>query len=287
MGHEFSHRVDPLSGNPAEGVLRMEPAKASWFFLMVAGSALAFAGPWEPGPILCSAGLAALGLCCGHSVGLHRLLIHGAFSAPPWLERGLVWLAVLCGLGGPLSLLRHHEVRDWAQRMPESHPWFGHAMPFFRDLWWQLVGHVSLKQPPKIQVEAWIQQDPFYRWLERYWMLQQLPLAVLAYAFGGLEWLLWLVPVRVMVGLVMHQVVGHLAHNYGPLEHIPGNSVQGHNLPLVGLLSFGEGYHNNHHRHSRSARLGFGWQLDAGWLFIRVLMALGLAKEVRLPGKGA
>jgi fatty-acid desaturase len=164
------------------------------------GSALAFAGPWSPAPIAASAGLAAIGLCCGHSVGLHRLLIHGSFQAPAWLERGLVWLAVLCGLGGPLSLLRHHEVRDWAQRKPQSHPWFGHAMPFAQDLWWQLVGHVSLKKAPKIQVEAWIQQDPFYRWLERYWLLQQLPLALLAYAFGGLEWLLWMVPAWVLGG---------------------------------------------------------------------------------------
>ena len=56
------------------------------------------------------------------------------------------------------------------------------------------------------------------------------------------------------------------------------------NNVLIGLISSGEGWHNNHHADPRSARHGHRWwELDVTWLTIRLLMALGLAKNVATP----
>ena len=54
----------------------------------------------------------------------------------------------------------------------------------------------------------------------------------------------------------------------------------------MGILSFGEGWHNNHHAFPSSARHGLKWwQFDASWVIIRSLQIVGLASKVRLPTK--
>src|SRR5437868_6446953 len=54
---------------------------------------------------------------------------------------------------------------------------------------------------------------------------------------------------------------------------------------LIALLTFGEGWHNNHHAHPRAARHGLAWyEIDVNWWGIRTLQMLGLAKSVRLVG---
>ena len=61
-------------------------------------------------------------------------------------------------------------------------------------------------------------------------------------------------------------------------------AVDGRNVRGLGLITFGEAWHNNHHAFPRSARMGHGPdQLDPGWLFIRLLMLTGLAKNVNVP----
>ncbi|KAI3684293.1 hypothetical protein L6452_33514 [Arctium lappa] len=52
----------------------------------------------------------------------------------------------------------------------------------------------------------------------------------------------------------------------------------------VAMVTFGEGWHNNHHAFEFSARFGLEWwQFDSGWCIIRFLEALGLATNVKLP----
>ena len=52
---------------------------------------------------------------------------------------------------------------------------------------------------------------------------------------------------------------------------------------LVAIMTFGEGWHNNHHAHPTSARHGLAWyEVDLTWLQIRVLRFLGIADRVRV-----
>ena len=107
-------------------------------------------------------------------------------------------------------------------------------------------------------IEPRIAEDRFYAWLERHWMAQQVPWAVLFFALGGWPWLVWGVAVRVTVGVTGHWLVGHFAHREGGQTWIvEGASVQGYDVALAGLVSFGESWHNNHHAYPD--RLDWGW----------------------------
>lgn len=122
--------------------------------------------------------LSALTLCAGHSVGMHRLMIHRSFETPLWVEHVLIWLGTLVGMAGPLGMIRTHDLRDWHQRQTSCPPHPSHGAGFWRDAWWQMHWTYRLNHPPKFQVEAAIATDRFYRWLQRTWMAQQVPLAV-------------------------------------------------------------------------------------------------------------
>lgn len=116
-------------------------------------------------------------------------------------------------------------------------------------------------------------------------MVQQLPLALVLYAFGGWAWVLWGISLRIWVSLTGHWMVGHYAHKRGHQGwRIAGLPVQGYNLRGLGLLTFGENWHSNHHAFPHSAQLGVEQgQTDPGYWLIRALAALGLANNIKLP----
>jgi fatty-acid desaturase len=227
----------------------------------------------------------AVTICAGHSVGMHRLLIHRAFEAPLWLERLLVYLGTLVGMAGPFGMIYAHDIRDWAQRQPACHDLHAHRRGFFHDAWWQLHCAVALDHPPRFVIEPRTVDDRFFQWLERTWMTQQLPWAVLFYALGGWAWVVWGIAVRVAVSLTGHWLIGHFAHKRGKQGWvIDGVAVQGFNVPYAGLVTFGEAYHGNHHAFPGSANLGVETgQIDLGWRLIQVMAWLGLVRHIQTP----
>ena len=231
--------------------------------------------------------LTSVTLCAGHSVGIHRLLIHRAWSAPRWLEYTLAYLCTLVGLGGPRGLVALHDLRDWQQNLPTCHDYFGHRRAMPVDYFWNLHCTFEFDADPSTRPAASLRVNGgYYRFLERTWRLQQLPVAALLYLAGGLPFVVWGVIVRVAVGTVGHWFVGNLTHRRGGQRwQNEGSAVQGFNSRLFGAISFGEGWHNNHHAFPRSARLGIArHELDLGFLLIRGFAQLGLATEILIPG---
>lgn len=227
----------------------------------------------------------AVTICAGHSVGMHRLLIHRSFKTSIYIEHALVYLGTLVGMAGPFGMIYAHDIRDWAQRQTDCHPLYAHRRSFFVDAWWQMHCAVALKNPPKFVIEPRVANDRFYKFLERYWMAQQLPWAVLFFLIGGWSWVIWGIALRVPVSLTGHWLIGHFAHRRGHQGWaVDDVAVQGYNLPAFGLVTFGEAYHGNHHAFPESARLGLErGQIDLGWTLIQVLMWLGLASQIKLP----
>lgn len=226
-------------------------------------------------------------LCAGHSVGMHRRLIHGSFKCPPWLEHLLVYLGVLVGMAGPIGMIRLHDLRDWAQRQPACHDYFGHRTSIWRDAIWQMHCNLALDRPPAFRLEPHLAANRVCAWMERTWMLQQLPWAILFFVLGGWGWVVWGVCVRVTVGVTGHWLVGHFAHREGPQTHlVEGAAVQGHDVVIAGLISMGESWHNNHHAFPGSARLGlYAGQADLGWSLIKAFERLGLAWDIVTPDR--
>lgn len=199
-------------GNPCHGSVHWAPLMSCWWTFMAVGGLMAVLFYFSWSALLVFLALTALTLLGGHSLGMHRRLIHGSYQCPIWLEYSLVYLGVLVGLAGPIGMIRTHDTRDWAQRHPECHSYFAHRAPWWRDFYWQIHCKISLVNPPYIEIENSVEGKAFYQWLERTWMLQQLPLALLLWVLGGIEWVLWGICLRVSVSIFGHWLIGYWAH---------------------------------------------------------------------------
>jgi fatty-acid desaturase len=276
---------DAADTDAIAGVVRWKPIKSLWISAM---TLIALVGA----PIFFSWSALALFLvttattvCLGHSLGMHRRLIHRSYDCPLWLERLFVYLGTLVGMAGPYGMIRQHDIRDWAQRKPHCHAYLAHRSSLLRDGYWQLHCELQLAYPPKLIMERRVAEDRFYRFIERTWMAQQLPWAVLFFAIGGMPWLIWGIAARVAASVTGHWLVGYFAHNRGPRSwHIEGAGVQGYNVRWCGLVTMGEAWHNNHHAFPGSARLGLErGQSDPGWWVLTALERLGLVWGVKTP----
>lgn len=277
--------VAHADSDPVSGVVCWAPVKSIWIGTMTAVAVVL-------GPLFFTFDafavflvLCAVTLCGGHSVGMHRRLIHGSFECPLWLEYFLVWLGTLVGMAGPIGMTRQHDLRDWAQRQTNCHDYLCHRRSFWHDAWWQLHCELHLTNGPTFQLEPRFASDRVYAWMERTWMWQQLPLALVLFALGGWGWVVWGVCARVAVCVTGHWLIGHYAHREGPQSFIVrGAGVQGFDVPIAGLISMGESWHNNHHAYPGSARIGLlADQPDPGWWLILALKWLGLAWNIRTP----
>lgn len=281
-GHRV-HAADVES--VVQGEVRYAPLKSVWFTGMglsaVIGGVRTFTWPAFIVFLVSTASV----LLLGHSLGSHRKLIHDSYQCPKWLEYTLVYLGVQVGLAGPLGLLRQHDLRDYAQRLPDCHDYLRHGRSFWKDAWWQLHCELHLAQPPSLTLEPRIARDRCYRALEQTWMLQQLPPALLLYTIGGWGFLFWGTCARVTAGVFGHWLIGYFAHNRGGMHYeVRGAAVQGRNIRFASLLTMGECWHNNHHAFPGSARLGlFPGEWDPGWWMLMVLSRLGLVWGVCLP----
>ncbi|MEM7366393.1 MAG: acyl-CoA desaturase [Pseudomonadota bacterium] len=286
-GHYRNPRLDHSvqTGDPVVGEVSLDVGKVFWLTGMIAGTLAGFY--WMTLDALAVfVFFTAVTLCLGHSLGMHRRLIHRSYECSRWLEYLFVHLGVLVGMAGPLGMLRTHDTRDWAQRQTRCHPYFSHDERWFKDAYWQLFCSIKLLAPPDIRVEPEIQRDPVYPWMEQYWMCQQIPWALFLYALGGLPWVCWGICARVTVSVIGHWFIGYFAHNVGDRSwHVEGAAVQGHNVRWASLITMGESWHNNHHAFPGSARLGVKQgEWDPGWWVLCGLVKLDLAKNPVLPG---
>lgn len=280
------HRVAASSPEDVcNGAVHFSPIKSLWFSGMAIATAVGglatFSWPAFVLFLVCT----GIVLLFGHSLGSHRKLIHNSFESPKWLEYVLVYLGVQVGLAGPLGLLRQHELRDYAQRLKDCHPYLRHGGGFLKDAWWQLHCDLGLANPPTVAIEPSIANDRFYVFLERTWMAQQLPIALLFYLWGGWAFVVWGVCARVTAGVFGHWLIGYFAHNHGHTHfHVQGAAVQGKNIRLTSLLTMGECWHNNHHAYPGSAKLGLhAGEWDPGWWMLKTLERVGLVRNMRLP----
>jgi len=276
---------DAADTDAIQGVVRWKPVKSLWITAMTMTALIA--GPlfFTWGALVLFLATTATTVCLGHSLGMHRRLIHRSYDCPLWLERLFVYLGTLVGMAGPYGMIRQHDIRDWAQRRPRCHAYLAHRSPILRDGFWQLHCELQLAHPPELVMERRVAEDRFYRFIERTWMAQQLPWAALFLAVGGVPWLVWGIAARVAASVTGHWLVGYFAHNKGPRSwHIEGAGVQGYNVRWCGVITMGEAWHNNHHAFPGSARLGLErGQSDPGWWVLTVLARLGLVWGVKTP----
>ena len=286
---EGAFKVNSLTGldqaSAVEGRVVWDGPRSLWNGTMLAGALVLAPLTFSWSALIVFLLTAGVTLCAGHSVGFHRRLIHRSFECPKSVDYMMMWLGTAVGIGGPIWTIRLHDSRDWAQRQPDCHWFLRHGRPFLIDGFFYLHFKLKLDRPPGFDPGPGIADDPFYRWLDRTWMAQQVPIAALLYLAGGWPWLVWGVLVRVSSCTTMHWAISYFAHTRGPSDwSVDGAVIQASNVGIMAIPTMGESWHGNHHAFPSSARHGlYRGQIDIGYRFVQLLELLGLAWNVKLP----
>jgi stearoyl-CoA desaturase (delta-9 desaturase) len=123
--------------------------------------------------------------------------------------------------------------------------------------------------------------DPFYLFLDRWYIPLQIALGGLLLMLGGWSFVVWGIFVRLVFGWHCTWLVNSAAHMFGYQTYDSRDASR--NCWWVALLSFGEGWHNNHHAFPRSARHGMRWwEFDSSFLVLRAMEIVGLARDLRV-----
>ena len=225
--------------------------------------------------------------CLGVTLGYHRLLSHRSFIVPLWLERFFATCGAISCQHGPIDwvgLHRHHH--SFSDTEVDHHNskrgfWYSHMGWMFKDV-------EALKAVPKLSRD--LIKDPYYRFLNKYFLFLQIPIGLTLFAIGeklgvgGWSLVLWGIPLRLVVVYHITWLVNSATHCWGSVAFDSGDESR--NNAWVAALTFGEGWHNNHHAFPNSAKQGlFRGQIDLTWEHIKFLARLGFAKKIKLPSR--
>jgi stearoyl-CoA desaturase (delta-9 desaturase) len=232
--------------------------------------------------------LSFITICLGITLCYHRLLAHRSYTLPRPLKIFLALLGCLAFQRGPIWWVACHRLHhSRVDREGDPHS------PRFSFIWshflWAFFTHPQLDESPETlhALASDLYDDPALRFLEKYYTaINILFLASLfgsGYMWGGwkmaMSMLVWGGLLRIIYGLNITWLVNSAAHIWGYRTYdTPDHS---RNNWWVALLTWGEGWHNNHHAHPRLARMGMTWfEFDLTYGIIRCLQWAGLATQV-------
>ena len=217
----------------------------------------------------------------GVGLGFHRLLTHRSFKAPKWLEYTLTAFGTMSIQDSPDKWVATHRIHHQFTETPKD-PHSTRPGFFWAHMEWILRG--TAQDHDRATLQKYVPdllKDKFHVFLSKYYFVPIIISAFLFYAIGGWSMVLWGVFVRVVVGWHTTWFVNSLAHIFGKRAFATDDDST--NNWFVAILTFGEGWHNNHHAFPTSARHGLKWyQFDMNWLTISLFKKLGWAKQIRV-----
>lgn len=248
-------------------------------FHLGAVAALFFA---DAGAILVALVLYVMAGMLGIGMAYHRLLTHRGYRTYKWMEYFLTWCGTLALEGGPIFWVATHRIHhqhsdhDGDPHTPREGTWWAH-------MGWIVSGDglhhdasVLARYVPDLV------RDRGHVFLSKWHWTSNVVVGLALLACGGLPYVLWGIFFRTTVGLHATWLVNSATHKWGSRRFSTRDDST--NSWWVALLTFGEGWHNNHHAHPTSARHGLAWyEIDFNWMGIRTLQALGLAWDIKVP----
>ncbi len=216
----------------------------------------------------------------GIGMGYHRLLTHRGYKTPKFVEYFLTLCGTLALEGGPIFWVATHRIhhkfsdKEGDPHSPRDGKWWAH-------MGWILTGQSMHHDPETLaRYVPDLAKDRVHVWLSRYHYVPQILVGALLFWFGGLSVFMWGMFVRVVVLLHATWAVNSATHIWGS-RRFDTRDLSTNNW-WVALLTFGEGWHNNHHAHPVSARHGLKWyEFDLNWYGIWFLKTVGLAWQVQ------
>ncbi|WP_417391079.1 acyl-CoA desaturase [Gimesia sp.] len=225
--------------------------------------------------------------CIGICMGYHRLLTHGSFQTYSFMNRAIGLIGLLAGQGPPIQWVanhrKHHLHSDQPgdPHSPREGRWWSHIL-------WLVPHHSSEEiQATHQRFAPDLLKDPFMRFLQKTFLFWHIGLGAILYGIGywlgGRETAISMVVYGMFVRLfyVLHATwfVNSATHIWGYRNYETTDDSK--NLWWVALMTYGEGWHNNHHKYQRMAKNGHKWwELDMTYGAILVLEKLGLAWKV-------
>ena len=217
----------------------------------------------------------------GIGMSYHRLLTHRSYKTTKFIEYFLTVCGTLALEGGPIFWVATHRIHHQKSDQ-EGDPHTPREGTFWAHMGWILMGEglhhdasVLAKYAPDLS------KDKFHVWLSNWHWLTNVVVGLALLAYGGIPYVLWGIFFRTTVGLHATWLVNSATHLWGRRRFQTRDDST--NNWWVALLTFGEGWHNNHHAHPTSARHGLAWyELDQNWIGIRTLQLFGLAWDIKV-----
>jgi fatty-acid desaturase len=217
----------------------------------------------------------------GISMGYHRLHTHRGYKCPVWLEYFFAVCGALTLEGGPIFWVAVHRVHH---QKSDQHgdPHSPREGFFWAHMGWIIFGegnHNNTRMMSKYAPD--LAKHRFYRVLNNWHWVPLVVLAAVLLAIGGLPLMLWGTCVRVVFGLHSTWLVNSATHMWGGRRFATRDDSR--NNWWVAALTFGEGWHNNHHAHPVSIRHGLAWyEIDHSWILVNILKKVGLAWDLKV-----
>ena len=224
--------------------------------------------------LLWVAGSLGIGMC------YHRLLTHRGYKTYKWVEYFLTICATLALEGGPFFWVATHRVHHQNSDKPDD-PHSPHDGGFWAHVGWIVTGRALHNHATALlPYVPDLRKDKFHTWISEWHWVPITTLGVILFLIGGLPLVLWGIFLRTVIGLHATWLVNSATHMWGKRRFLTTDDSK--NSFWVAMLTYGEGWHNNHHAHPQSARHGLAWyEFDVNWYGICALRALGLAWDVK------
>lgn len=222
-----------------------------------------------------------ISLCPGIGAGYHRLLTHRGYKTPKWVEYALTLSGYLALQGGAIWWVSwhrmHHRYTEQSgvdPHTPQDGRWWAHMD-------WLIHQNPGLKDPVLlVQFAPDLCRDRFHVFLNKFAWLPATIFGLVVLGWTGPVALMWAVFVPVVAGWHSTWLVNSATHLWGSRRFNTKDNSR--NNWWVALLTFGEGWHNNHHANPVSVRHGKRWwEFDPNFYFIYFLQLIGLAKNVK------
>jgi stearoyl-CoA desaturase (delta-9 desaturase) len=215
----------------------------------------------------------------GIGIGYHRLFTHRGFRAPMWLQYFLATCGSLALQSGPISWVTTHRIHhaftetDKDPHSPMNGTYWSHIGWIFRGT---AQGH---SQATLQRYSPDLTKDRYLTLLNNYYYVTLIACAFVLLAIGGWTMVLWGVFLRTAVSWHFTWLVNSATHLWGSRRFDTRDDSR--NNALVAALTFGEGWHNNHHAFPRSAKHGFTWkEFDINWYQLQIAEKAGLISNV-------
>lgn len=228
------------------------------------------------------------------TAGFHRYFSHRAFRTSRFFQFVLAWVGTSSAQLGPMWWAANHRHHHQHSDKPEDI----HS-PVIKDAFWAHIGWVMCRAYREIQYDRVkdLVKFPELRFIDRFHVLPVLTLIAALYVIGavlnayfpglgtsGIQMVMWGFFVSTILVYHVTFLVNSATHIFGKKRFVTDDESR--NSWWVALLTFGEGWHNNHHRWPLSARQGmYWWEFDLTYLVLRFLQAIGIVWDVKVYPK--